>query len=85
MTEGQREIALALGNVRYLPATWDKRYGHAMHGIATSEPNKELTSSQVEWLYRLLYKYRKQLPALYQKHKYNPLCRQKEKREPLNL
>lgn len=72
MTKDQIEISLALGNVRYLPASFDKRFGQNMSGCAKSDPGKELTEVQIEWLYRILYKYRKQLPTTYQKHKNHP-------------
>lgn len=81
MTIDQQEICLALGNVRYLPASFDKRFGQNLHGIASTDPTKELSEKQNEWMYRLLYKYRKQLPVTYKKHEKNPLCSQKEKRE----
>jgi hypothetical protein len=51
MTKEQQDICLALGKVSYLPA----------------EPEKELSEKQNEWMYRLLYKYRKQLPNTYER------------------
>lgn len=80
MTADQIEISLALGNVRYLPASFDKRFGQNASSRARTEPGKELSDSQNEWLLRILYKYRKQLPALYKKHEKNPYCSQKPKR-----
>ena len=77
MTREQVEIALALGNVRFLPASFDKRFAQNMHGLASVEPEKELTEKQVEWLYRILYKYRKQVPVAYEKYKGHPFCGKK--------
>jgi len=85
MTKDQQEICLALGNVRYLPASFDKRFGQNLSSIASGDPTKELSESQNEWMYRLLYKYRKQLPVTYKKHEKNPLCSRKEDRPKINL
>ncbi len=76
MTEDERSICIALGNVRYAPGTWDKRFGFSVAGKA--ERNTELTESQKEWIYRLLYKYRGQLPRLYNIHKGHQHCQKKE-------
>ena len=81
MTADQIEISLALGNLRFLPGSFDNRFAHNVAARAKAEPGKVLTESQNEWLLRILYKYRGQLPALYQKHKNNPHCSQKPKRQ----
>jgi hypothetical protein len=80
MTIEQRLICTNLGKVNYLPGSWDKRFGNNLHSIAKTEPAKELTEGQNEWMFRLLYKYRKQLPKTYEKFKSNPMCSRKEKR-----
>jgi hypothetical protein len=82
MTIEQKEICLALGRVTYLPGSFDKRFGNNLSGLAQSQPEKELTEKQNEWMFRLLYKYRKQLPGTYEKYKGNPLCAQAEPRKP---
>lgn len=79
MTQEQKEICLALGGVTYLPGSFDKRFGRNLYGIAESKPDKELSEKQNEWMYRLLYKYRKQLPRTYEKYKSNPFCCQAAK------
>jgi hypothetical protein len=81
MEDYQQKICLALGNVRYLPGSFDKRFALNMSSIARLQPEKVLSKSQNEWMFRILYKYRKQLPALYQLHKDNPLCTQKSKNQ----
>lgn len=43
MTKDQQEICIALGNVRYLPASFDKRFGNNLSSIAKTTPGKELT------------------------------------------
>ena len=63
MTPEQKEICLQLGNVRYLPASFDKRFGNNLHTKATL--NEDLSEKQNEWMFRLLYKYR------------NPMCTRK--------
>jgi hypothetical protein len=85
MTEDQREICLALGKVSYLPASFDKRFGQNLNATATLDPAKELSEKQNEWMYRLLYKYRKQLPNTYSRYKDHPLCcRAGERPKPSN-
>jgi hypothetical protein len=74
MTDEQRKICLALGGVRYLPGSFDKRLGNNLHSMAQNTPEKELSEKQNEWMYRLLYKYRRQLSSTYERFKGNPLC-----------
>lgn len=74
MTLEQRTICLALGNLRFLPGTFDKRFSHKVSSIAEHTPDKELSEKQIEWIYKLLYKYRKQIPMTYENFKSNPLC-----------
>lgn len=74
MTKDEIEICINLGKVSYLPASFDKRFGNSMHSLAINSPEKELSESQKEWIYRLVYKYRKQLPLTYEKYKSNPMC-----------
>jgi hypothetical protein len=81
MTEDQKKICIGLGNVSYLPACFDKRFGNNLASIAQTEPEKELSEKQIEWMFRLLYKYRRQLPRTYEKHKGNPLCSRKSPRK----
>lgn len=79
MTAEQREICIKLGNLRYLPGSWDKKFARNVYGKAVD--GKELTETQKEWIYRLLYKYRGQVPVLYQKHKGHPHCSRKPNRD----
>ena len=75
MTTDEQKICLALGTCRYLPGTFDKRLGNNLCSQAST--NQLITESQKEWMYRLLYKYRKQLPHLYDLHKGHPHCTKK--------
>jgi len=82
MTEEQKEICLALGKPTYLPGSFDKRFAHNLSSLAQHQPEKELTEKQNEWMFRLLYKYRKQLARTYDKYKSNPLCSRLETPKP---
>ena len=75
MTIDQRVIINALNeSVTMLPGSWDKSFVRKLY---FSKPNFDLSESQNEWIFRLLYKYRAQLPDLYEKHKNNEFCKQK--------
>lgn len=75
MTPEQKEIAMSFMHVTFLPRSWNKRFAQSMIYIAVKEPEQELTDSQTEWLYRLLYTYRKQIPNTYLKYQNNPNCK----------
>jgi hypothetical protein len=75
MTADQLEICKALATVTYLPGSWDKRMGTGLRYY------EKLTDKQNEWMYRLLYKYRRQISKVYEKHKDNPLCSQLKRKE----
>ncbi len=68
MTDQQKEIVTALYNCSMLPGSWNKRF------VRTIVDKPELTDEQNEWIYRLLYTYRKQCSATYLKYKSNPFC-----------
>lgn len=74
MTPEQINISKGLGTVTTLSGGFDKRFMSNISAIAENTPDKEITDKQNEWMYRLLYKYRRQLPGLYEKHKTNPYC-----------
>lgn len=74
MTEEHFNICNALSMVNCLPGTWDKRF---IHSVSFVKPDTELSESQIEWIFRLLYKYRKQIPNTYALHQNNPLCSKK--------
>ena len=79
MTTAEIEISISFNRVTFLPGSWDKRYARQWANQAESNPAYELTDKQSEWIYRLLYKYRRQLPDIYEKYKDHPLCCRKEK------
>ncbi len=74
MTTEQIEIINALTQVTMLPGSWDKRF---VSKIVHTPTDKTLTESQNEWLYRLLYKYRRQTIPVYKKYAQNEFCRPK--------
>lgn len=75
MSTDEQKICLALGGVRFLPGSFDKRLANSLHNQAIS--TQLITESQREWMYRLLYKYRNQLQGLYSLHKSHPHCQKK--------
>lgn len=79
MTEEQKQICVKLHGVRVLPGTFDKRFIKSLYSLVATKPDSPLSDSQNEWMFRLLYKYRKQLPVTYDRHKANPLCTQIQK------
>lgn len=81
MTEDQLIIAVNLyDRCTMLPGSWDKRFAAEMYSLACLRV-VDLTPKQDEWLYRLLYKYRAQLPTIYKLYKNHKYCRRKEPRE----
>lgn len=74
MTEDQLEIVSHFENLRILPGTFDKRFITAMISHAKLTPNRVLTEKQNEWMFRLLFKYRRQLYKIYPKYHDHPLC-----------
>lgn len=79
MTEDQIQICKALGRVKYLPGSFDKRLGNSLYFMACDDlpRERELSEKQDEWMYRLLYKYRRQLPSTYEKFKEHKFCNKK--------
>lgn len=71
MEKEHYDICRELEKVSCLPGTWDKRF---IQSVIFGLPEDDLTEKQQEWIYRLVYKYRKQIPICYAKHQNNPLC-----------
>ncbi len=71
MTAEQKIIIENLETVQMLPGSWNKRFVKSLINI----PNdKELSESQIEWIYRLVYTYRKQIPNTYDMCRNNKYC-----------
>lgn len=75
MTREQIEIALSFNKITFLPGSWNKRFATSIYYQAKNKPEEELTEKQNEWIYRILYTYRKQIPEIYQKYSNNPNCK----------
>lgn len=74
MTPEQKVICTNLGKVSYPMGTFDKRFGRQLSTLAESI-DYELSEKQIEWMFRLLYKYRKQLPKTYSLYGHtSPFC-----------
>ncbi len=74
MTEDQILIIESLNTCKLLPGSWNKRFIKSIVGIFKTEPNKVLSEQQNEWLYRLVYTYRRQIPEIYNKFRHIPQC-----------
>lgn len=77
MKQEQIEIAMSFMNIVFLPGSWDKRFAQSMIYRAVNNPDENLSESMNEWLYRLLYKYRRQVKPTYEKYKDNQFCNKK--------
>jgi hypothetical protein len=75
MTPEQIEIALSFNRVTFLPGSWNKMFAHSLNSQAKNRPELELSKAQDEWMYRILYTFRKQIPDVYQKYCNNPNCK----------
>ena len=64
MTDDERRMAVALGRCRFVPATFDKRFGRAIAARAELEAPK-ISLGEADLLRRLTKRYRRQLaPAI---------------------
>jgi len=79
MTTEQIEIAKAFVNVTFLPGSWNKRFAQTMMIKATNSPEENISEKSNEWLYRLLYTYRRQIPRTYERYKDNQFCKKLSK------
>jgi hypothetical protein len=61
MTDAEKKACIAIGNGRYLPGTWDKRFARKMHEIALQSPDKGLSEKQRDQIKRIMHKYRKSI------------------------
>lgn len=74
MLEDEKIVIKALDKVTYLPGSWNKRFAGSMVSLMMASPEKELSEKQKEWIYRLLYRYRRQVPNTYDKYKDHEFC-----------
>lgn len=55
MTEYEAEAVKCLGQVRYLPCSWDKRFARSLSGLTT------ITDREAPQVWRLFKRYRRQI------------------------
>lgn len=68
MSNEEQVICKSFGNIVFLPGSWNKRFGMGLYHMAISKPEDELTEKQREWMYRILYTYRRQVGWVYEKY-----------------
>jgi hypothetical protein len=61
MTTVEGVLLSGLNQVVFMPGTWDKRFVHSCFKQFSANPEKPLSDKQRHWIYRLAYKYRRQL------------------------
>jgi hypothetical protein len=59
MTDDERAAVAGLWRCTFLPGSWDKRFARA---LAQRDASKPLSDKQRDWLWRLVWKYRRQIP-----------------------
>ncbi|NEP61459.1 MAG: hypothetical protein F6K31_31660 [Symploca sp. SIO2G7] len=62
MTPEQIEKINKLAGCTFKPGSWDKRFVRSLKESSEQTPNKELSVKQIEWVDKLTYKYRRQIP-----------------------
>lgn len=61
MTDAEIKACIAIGNGRFLPGTWDKRFSRKMQDLAIQSPEKPLSDRQREQIRRIMQKYRRSI------------------------
>lgn len=82
MTPAEYRISIALERVRCLPGGWDKRFIKSIVYKRATAPKTGLTKKQHQWLLRLLYKFRAQVPYTYALFAQTKHCRRAPKSTP---
>lgn len=67
------DLADSVGQVKTLPATFDKRFTNMLWYRSKQEVKQPLSPSQIKWVFKLAYKYRRQIPATYEHYKFEIL------------
>lgn len=81
MTKEEIEIAKSFDRITFLPGSWNKRFAQGVKSQAILRPGDELSGKQKEWMYRILYTFRRQIPDVYEKYKFNEWCQKAKNRE----
>lgn len=82
MTEAERHIIRSLDNCRLKAFSWSKSFIRNMAALEKSKPETVLSENQKEWLLRMVFMYRKQLPSLYALLRHIPECSKKDNSKP---
>lgn len=61
MTQEQIMQAKLLDGCTYLPGSFEKRFARNMAALAETNPEKELTAKQADWLEKQFFRYRNQI------------------------
>lgn len=61
MTDAEINACMAIGNGRFLPGTWDKRFARKMAEKALQTPESDLSEKQREQIKRIMQKYRRSI------------------------
>jgi len=78
MTDEQIEICSAFHYVVF-DSLLTKVIAVNLYNKSIHKPKYELSESQNEFIFMILYEYRRQMPALYEKYKDNEFCKQLKK------
>jgi len=82
MTEREKIAARTLARCRFAVGSYDKRFARDMASIANNKPETELSEKQLAYLWKCVYRYRRQIGSkamvAYAKHQFDgtPVVRQ---------
>lgn len=75
MSPDEIKIARSFSRITFAPATFNKRFALNMNSLAETNPDQEITEKQREWMYRILYTFRRQVPDIYRQFENHEYCR----------
>ena len=61
MTDLEIRAAIRLGKCRFPRGLWEKRFARDLYRLATEDSGRGLSAKQRIWLWRLVWKYRRQI------------------------
>lgn len=72
VTESEYNLLNSFIKVNFGSNDWDMKFINSLYGVAVN--GGRITDKQRYWLFRTLYKYRRQLRSFYEKFKHLPEC-----------
>ncbi|MCY7361528.1 MAG: hypothetical protein LH629_05590, partial [Ignavibacteria bacterium] len=63
------EIIIALNNIDFSNADFDRKFVKTIYQFINAEPEVELSDEQRTWLFKLLNKYKSEVPEVFIKYK----------------